>query len=113
VSRLREIWNVGPDHAEKIAADARGDLRSLFSEDDYPLAMILADKSGSARFGLLIDESGKVKDCTVMEPSGIAVLDGRSCGIIVEKAKLTPAVGPDGKPVRSFWVQQVTWKLAF
>lgn len=112
VSRVRETWNIGEEWRVRIDTAARGDLRPLFSSDDYPLRAMLADQSGSTKIGLLIDEQGRVRDCTLIEASGIAMLDARSCGIIVERARFEPAVGADGKPVKSSWRQTITWRLA-
>ena len=112
ISRLRETWNIGEARAQRIAEPARGNLRPLFSGDDYPIRAILADESGSTRIGLLIDEKGLVRDCTLIEASGIARLDSRSCAIISERAKFAPARDGAGKPVKSSWTQTITWRLA-
>jgi hypothetical protein len=38
---------------------------------------------------LVIDPSGKVETCTVVEPSGAPELDARSCSIAIDKARYT------------------------
>jgi hypothetical protein len=111
VSRLREIWNVGAEGQGRIAEGARGSLQKFFSADDYPHSMVRAEKTGSVSFALLIDERGKVRDCTVTAPSGFAVFDSRSCGIITERATFEPARDSDGKPMKSAWTQTVKWIL--
>lgn len=112
VSKLRQRWNVGEYAASKKTRSARGNIGALFSEDDYPVRAILADESGATRVGLLIDENGLVRDCTLLETSGIAMLDSRSCGIITQRAKFEPALGENGKPIKSAAVQTIRWKLA-
>lgn len=114
VARMRETWNIGVERASRIvrAAETLTPLPALFTEDDYPVKAILAEQSGTTRIALMIDESGKVRDCTLIEASGIAVLDSRSCGIIMQRAKFTPSAGPDGEPVKSFWIQTIRWRLA-
>jgi periplasmic protein TonB len=50
---------------------------------------------------LLINEAGKVAGCDVLTPSGIPALDIMGCQVIRSRAKFTPAVDANGKPVRS------------
>jgi len=66
---------------------------------------------GSVAFVLLIDEEGKVADCTVTETSGVASLDAQSCAIVKERAKFKPATGLDGKPSKSSYFQRISWRL--
>lgn len=112
VSSLRRHWNIG-ENAESIMSEPpRGNMQALFSPEDYPVRAILADESGATRIGLLIDKNGRVRDCTLLETSGIAMLDSRSCGIITQRAKFVPATDDKGKPMRSPWVQTIRWSLA-
>jgi TonB family protein len=113
VADLRKVWNVRPagEEAASVRKDARGDLRGLFSSDDYPADSLRFGESGSVKVALLVDEQGKVADCSVTETSGAAILDAQSCAILRERAKFTPAVGKDGKPAKDAWIQQISWRL--
>ena len=114
-SDLRKVWKVW-DY-QKGGAEAglkegpRGDLTRLFDSDDYPAISILKDQGGSVGFVLLIDEQGKVADCTVTETSGLAALDAQSCAIVKERGKFRPAVGLDGRASKSAWFQRITWRI--
>ena len=66
---------------------------------------------GAVSLALLIDEQGKVADCTVTQTSGVAALDAQSCAIIKERGKFSPAIGHDGKPAKSSWLQRINWAL--
>lgn len=94
---LRSIWNV-PDPALKpqLRQSSRGDLQGVIRSEDYPAAALAGAQQGAVRFALLIDENGKIADCTVISTSGIASLDAQSCAIVKERAKFTPAIGLDG-----------------
>jgi outer membrane biosynthesis protein TonB len=59
----------------------------------------------------LIDEQGRIADCTVDQTSGVAVLDTMSCYVISRRARFTPALGADGKPVRSAHETRVRWRI--
>ena len=41
---------------------------------------------------ILIDEFGKVADCTVTQTSGAASIDAQSCAVIRERGKFRPAI---------------------
>lgn len=113
VDDLRKVWNVRSPGADRIAVreDARGNLRGLFSSDDYPSDALRFGDTGSVKVALLVDEQGKVADCSVIETSGAAILDAQSCAILRERAKFKPAVGKDGKPAKDAWIQRITWSL--
>ncbi len=60
---------------------------------------------------ILVDEQGKVADCTVIQTSGVAALDAQSCSVIKLGAKYKPAIGLDGKPAKSAAFQTISWKI--
>ncbi len=113
VADLRKVWNVhegeGP-HA-RVARGAMANLTGLFKSDDYPSAAITELKSGTVQMAVLVDEAGKVADCTVVATSGVAVLDAQSCAVVQERARFQPALGFDGKPIKSAGGQRITWRL--
>ena len=108
--RLRDAWNV-ENPVGRIATPAKAivPLRSLFSPNDYPLEQLEKNESGAVVVQLLIDEAGAVKDCTIAQPSGIAIFDLRSCGIIMKGAKFKPATDDRGRPVKSSTTQEIHW----
>lgn len=113
---LRKVWNVsdgdGDGHAPPTGARAPvGDLRGLISASDYPGVALQQLQSGTVTMVLLIDETGRVADCSLIETSGVAALDAQSCAIVTRRARLTPAVGADGKPRKSSFVQRIAWEL--
>lgn len=110
---LRKVWNVYRDDEAGglLKEPPSGDLVGLFDPEDYPGIAMLKEQTGTVALVLLIDESGKVADCTVTQTSGVAALDAQSCAIIKERGKFKPAIGLDGKPAKSSWLQRITWQL--
>ena len=110
---LRKVWNVYSDDKPggPLKEPPSGDLVGLFNPDDYPGVALLKEQMGTVALVLLIDESGRVADCTVTQTSGVASLDAQSCAIIKERGKFKPAIGLDGKPAKSSWLQRITWRL--
>ncbi len=109
---LQRYWNMTRDEQKNIAAPAVGEVRSVFSPSDYPDEAMSRGQVGRVQFLLLIDEQGKVAACDVLSPSGIPALDGRGCQVIRERARFKPAMGRDGKSVRSSYVTPpVVWLM--
>jgi len=109
---LKHYWNFdGPGRA-RIAVPSKGEIRSIFRPQDYPAEAMRNHQEGRVQFMLLIDEQGKVAACHIVQASGVPVLDGMGCQVIVERAKFKPALDPQGKPVRSAYVTPpVVWKI--
>lgn len=105
---LRRYWNVGG----KPAQHAQGDVRTIFTDEDYPALPIGGMGQGTAQFLLFIDELGKVAACHILRPSGVPALDAMGCIVIKQRAKFTPARDVSGKPVRDAVVTPpVAWHL--
>ena len=109
---LKHYWNMDGEKNGAIAKPARGDLRDLFSSGDYPWQALNNRQEGDSQYLLLVDEKGKVAGCQVMLASGVPALDAMGCAVIQERGRFTPALDPNGKPVRSMVVTpKVRWQL--
>jgi TonB family protein len=113
VADLRTVWNVADPTGtqSKLKERAKGNIASFVSNDDYPAVALDQNQTGIVAFALLIDEAGKVADCTVIETSGAASLDSQSCAVLRIRAKFTPAVGADGKPAKDALVGKIRWQI--
>ncbi len=110
---LQRVWNVGEVYSDRIrqVSAPKASLFSYFTADDYPDVAMRGDDTGTVTLAMLIDEAGKIADCTIVATSGVAVLDSQSCAVLQERAKFTPAVGSDGKPVKSATTQRIQWAI--
>jgi hypothetical protein len=113
LDRLRQTWNVGDDNSGKITTPARPlvPIEGMITGMDFPRQALAKVWSGTTSFALLIDEAGKVRDCTLTETSGIAVIDSRTCAVVSYKARFDPAIGADGKPAKSAVAERITWRV--
>jgi TonB family protein len=110
---LKRYWNEGGEKDGRIATPAEGDVKSLFSDWDYPDEAMIRRQEGTAQFILLINQQGRIAGCNVLQPSGVPVLDSMGCAVIRERAKFKPARDKDGKPVRSTYISPpVSWRIA-
>jgi hypothetical protein len=109
---LKRYWNEGGNKDGRIVTQAKGDVRSIFNDGDFPQEALGRHQDGKAQFLLLIDEKGKIAACHIEKASGIPALDAMGCQVIMERARFKPALDAAGKPVRSmYWTPEVIWRF--
>src|SRR6266542_5785854 len=94
------------------AQSAKGDLRSLFSPDDYPAAAQSSGAEGTAQAQLSIGPDGRVTGCNLIRSTGNSSLDSATCNILRRRAKFTPARDSNGNATSdSITTPTITWRL--
>ncbi len=112
IADLRKVWHLADaDAGIKQAAKPISPLASYFRTDDYPQVALQANAGGTVDMMLLIDEVGKIKSCTVTSTSGHASLDAQTCSIMSRRARFDPALGLDGKPIKSGQTGRIKWQI--
>lgn len=101
-----------PPRKVQSATSAKGDLRSLFSGDDYPASAQASGAQGTARAQLTISPSGQVVGCTITQSTGNSALDAATCSILRRRAKFTPARDSNGNPTSdTIETPSIKWQL--
>ena len=112
VSNLQHYWNMVDPEQKKISAPPIGDVRAVFTSNDYPDEAFSRGQEGTVQFLLFVDEKGAVAACHVLQPSGVPAFDGMGCQVIRQRVKFKSALDADGKPIRSAVVTPpVTWRI--
>jgi protein TonB len=94
------------------ATSAKGDLRSLFSSDDYPASAVSAGAEGTARASLSIGTDGRVTGCSITQSTGNTALDAATCNILRRRAKFIPARDTNGNPTTdTISTPSIVWRL--
>jgi protein TonB len=94
------------------SARARGDVRSLFSSDDYPASAQSAGAEGSAQAQLTIGTDGRVVGCSLIRSTGNGALDSATCNILRRRAKFTPARDSSGNATTdTYTTPTIVWRL--
>ena len=94
------------------SARARGDVRTLFSTDDYPASAVSAGAEGSAQAQLTIGPDGRVVGCSLIRSTGNGSLDTATCNILRRRAKFTPARDSSGNPTTdTYTTPTIVWRL--
>jgi protein TonB len=101
-----------PPRKVQSAQSAKGDLRSLFSADDYPASAVAAGAEGTVRASLTIGPDGRVTGCNVTQSSGNGALDSATCNILRRRAKFTPARDSNGNSTSdTVSTPSIVWRL--
>lgn len=98
--------------AAEQSSPSRGDVRTLFSSDDYPAEALDKGEQGTAQAKLTVDADGRVERCDIIRSSGHESLDKATCAVLKRRARFTAATGSDGAAIPSEYVTPpVTWRL--
>jgi protein TonB len=101
-----------PPHKVQSATSARGDLRTLFSADDYPPAAQAANAEGTAQATLTVSPTGQVVGCSLIRSTGNGALDAATCNILRRRAHFVPAKDSNGNPTTdTVTTPPITWRL--
>jgi TonB family protein len=106
---LLKSWGVDVALQRSLRRPAQGDLTRVISHTDYPMEALRKGEGGRVFMRLRISPEGRVSDCAVLISSGSKSLDQASCGLMVRKANLEPAIGRDGEASASDMVTAVSW----
>lgn len=87
-----------------------GSLQGLFSPDDYPVEALDRNEQGDVGVLIKVDPTGVVSDC-VIEHSVSAILDTRTCELIRQRAKFSPARDRLGRPIASEKRTKIGWHM--
>jgi protein TonB len=101
-----------PPRKVQSATSAKGDLRPLFSADDYPAAAQSAGAEGTAQAQLTIGPDGRVVGCNLTRSTGNSSLDSATCNILRRRAKFTPARDSNGQATTdTVTTPPIVWRL--
>lgn len=78
---------------------------------DYPSASLRANEQGTTAFALIVDKTGRVKECRITVSSGSPLLDETTCRLVTQRARFTPAVDAQDNPIEGTYSNRVRWVL--
>jgi protein TonB len=101
-----------PPRKVQSATSAKGDLRTLFSADDYPASAQAAGAEGTAQAQLTIGPDGRVEACNLIRSTGNSSLDSQTCNILRRRAKFSPAKDSNGNATSdTVTTPPIVWRL--
>jgi protein TonB len=101
-----------PPRKAVSASPARGDVRTVFSNDDYPASAIAANAEGTAQAQLTIGPDGRVTGCNLIRSTGNGALDSTTCNILRRRVKFSPAKDTNGNATSdTYTTPPIRWVL--
>jgi len=85
--------------------------RGRLKDSDYPRGAAAAGIGGTVGVRYAVETNGRVTGCTVTHSSGSAELDETTCRLIEQRFRYAPSRDRDGRPVRSFIVENHSWDV--
>lgn len=82
-----------------------------FNASDYPASMIRDGYEGIVNFRLLVDAVGKPTSCKIQISTHPKAFDDAVCAAVMKRAEFEPALDAQGRPVPSYWVATVNFRL--
>lgn len=70
---------------------------------DYPSNALFRGQEGLVQFRLIVGIDGKPESCHIQRSTRPAEFDRAVCRGLMKRAKFDPALGADGKPIKSYW----------
>lgn len=78
--------------------------------NDFPFKSLMKGHNGLVRFRLDVEADGKVSACRILYRTNPDEFADLSCKLLMQRAKMAPALDAQGKPVRSFYISQIRWQ---
>ena len=78
---------------------------------DYPRWAGEAGIGGTVSVRYAVEADGRPSDCVVTRSSGDAALDETTCRLILKRFRFRPSLDADGRPVRSYIVENHSWMI--
>lgn len=112
IDNLVASWGVDVEKHKGLTKYATpvGSYGDWINSNDYPYEALSEGGQAIVHVRLSIDETGKPSACHIQQSTRGKGFDDAVCKALAKKAKFTPALGADGKPVASYWRQAVIFR---
>lgn len=110
---LISVWGLDVERHRNLLQPARplNEVGKWLVSNDYPIGMIVSGQQAMVEFRLIVGEDGKVESCIIQQSTNPEGFDKVSCQALLRRAKLSPAIDAEGKPVRSYYRNRIRFQL--
>ena len=99
-----------PKPPEARKAMPGGNPASWVTNLDYPSAALREKKEGVSKVTITVSPEGRVAACTANGSAGL-ILNQTACDRLKRRARFTPALDKEGKPVQGSWAYVYKWRV--
>lgn len=112
-SNLIKGWGIDAEAHQSLMRPAMPakDPGDWLSSADYPAAMRWMGQQALVQFRLIVDETGQPKSCHIQQSTRPEDFDKAVCEGIMRRASFHPALDAAGKPIASYYVNRVRFKM--
>lgn len=110
-SDLIKTWGYDPAVEDSLSKHAQpaSSPGNWLGTNDYPQASWTQGHNGLVRFRIDVDPSGHPTGCRVLYRTNPDEFADLSCKLLMKRARFTPALDAAGKPVKSFYINNIRW----
>lgn len=104
-------WGFDPKVQAKLTrpASPANNPGTWLRDGDFPSKALNRGHNGYVGFRLIVEADGTVSGCRVLFRTNPDEFADLSCRLLMERARMLPALDADGKPVRSYYVSRIKW----
>lgn len=95
----------------RLAKWANAEAVTRRIQDKYPMQALRKGESGIFRMRVIVEPDGSVSECEISNATITESLDSPACKEM-ERAEFEPALDVHGKPMRSFYLTNITYKIS-
>jgi len=112
-AHILTTWGIDPE-AHRTAQrstkllDVQALVRSV--QEKYPLQPLMERRGGVVGVAILVDQTGMPTECRITDDSGDRSLNDVACEQLM-KARFDPALDASGKPMKSYWMTRITYRI--
>lgn len=109
LDELMTHWGIdaAAHHSLTRAAAPASNPQNWISPGYFPENMLKQHRSGTVHFRLMVDTQGKPTGCVVQ--TGDDAFNNLTCTALMKRARFTPALDANGKPIPSYYANAVHW----
>ena len=111
ISDLVKTW--GLDAAQQESLSSRPvpttSPTKWLTSPDYPKGPLAIGASAIIRFRVMVSAEGVPTKCAIQQATSSPEFTKLTCDLLVKRARFSPALDRDGKPVASFYTNSVRW----
>ncbi len=96
---------------EELALRPPTPVGDIYRYRDYPSSAIRQSMEGKVVYRVVVNLTGKVSSCAIIESSGFELLDHATCHHLERYARFSPATDSNGEPIESKFEDTMAWQL--
>lgn len=103
-------WGVDP-RVIKTPSHPSGNPALWLTTNDYPSDALREYKGGLINFRLTIGPDGKPSKCSIQRAINESLFAQTTCKLLMKRARFSPALDAEGKPVASFFISSARFQI--